>query len=164
MTGNIVQTSISRGGIPKRPVLEAFLTPLGLEGDAHEHREIHGGPQQALLLMTAEAIDELAARGFPVYYGALGENLTTRGIDRRQLRPGQRFRTGSALIELTKVRGPCSTLDIYGPEIKAAIYDAQVSAGDFASSRWAMSGFYAAVVQPGIIRANDIITLESELA
>ena len=117
-----------------------------------------------MLLITAEAIAELAGRGFPVYYGALGENLTTDGIDRRLLRAGQRFRVGSAVIELTKVRGPCATLDIYGPEIKCAIYDAQVKAGDITSPRWAMSGFYAAVVQPGIIRANDIITLESELA
>ena len=117
-----------------------------------------------MLLITAEAIVELASRGFPVYYGALGENLTTGGIDRRLLRAGQRFRVGSAVIELTKVRGPCSTLDIYGPEIKGEIYDAQVKAGDFTSPRWALSGFYAAVVQPGVIRANDIITLESELA
>jgi MOSC domain-containing protein YiiM len=115
-------------------------------------------------LITSEAIAELAARGFPVYYGALGENLTTHGIDRRLLRAGQRFRAGSAVIELTQVREPCSTLDIYGPEIKGEIYDSQVKAGDFTSPRWALSGFYAAVVQPGVIRANDIITLESELA
>ena len=164
MTGTIVQINVSRGGIPKRPVLEALVTPRGVEGDAHAHPEIHGGPRQAVLLIAAEAVDELAARGFPVYYGALGENLTTRGIDRRLLRPGQRFRAGQALIEMTKVRGPCATLDIYGPEIKAAIYDAQAKAGDFTSPLWGLSGFYAAVVQPGVIRANDIITLESELA
>ncbi len=141
-----------------------MLTPMGVEGDAHAHPEIHGGPRQAVLLITAEAIAELAARGFPVYYGALGENLTTQGIDRRLLRAGQRYRAGGAVIELTKVRGPCATLDIYGPEIKSAIYDAQVKSGDFASPRLALSGFYASVVQPGLVRANDIITLESELA
>ena len=117
-----------------------------------------------MLLITAEAIAELDARGFSVYYGALGENLTTHGIDRRLLRAGQRFRVGSAVIELTHVRAPCATLDIYRPEIKRAIYDAQVHAGDFASPLWALSGFYAAVVEPGVVRANDIITLESELA
>jgi len=164
LTGTILQVGVSRGGIPKRPVPDAVLTPFGIEGDAYAHPEIHGGPEQSVLLITAEAIAELAGRGFPVYYGALGENLTTDGIDRRLLRAGQRFRVGSAVIELTKVRGPCATLDIYGPEIKCAIYDAQVKAGDITSPRWAMSGFYAAVVQPGIIRANDIITLESELA
>ena len=137
---------------------------MGVEGDVHAHPEIHGGPRQAVLLITAEAITELAAHGFPVYYGALGENLTTQGIDRRLLRTGQRYRAGAALIELTKVRGPCGTLDVYGPEIKGAIYDTQVKAGDFASPRWALSGFYASVIQPGLVRANDIITLESELA
>ena len=34
LTGTIVQINISRGGLPKRPVPEAVLTPLGLEGDA----------------------------------------------------------------------------------------------------------------------------------
>jgi MOSC domain-containing protein YiiM len=164
LTGRILQISLSLGGIPKRPVPEAYLTPLGLEGDAHAHPEIHGGPQAAALLITAEAIDDLAARGYPIFYGALGENLTTRGIDRRMLRAGQRFRAGSALIELTKIRAPCSTLDVYGPEFQGEIYDAQVKANDTASPRWAMSGFYAAVVRPGVIRAGDAITLESEMA
>jgi len=164
LTGTIVQISISRGGLPKRPVTEALVTLLGLEGDAHAHLEIHGGPRQAVLLITAEAIDELKMSGYTIYYGAMGENLTTLGLDRRLLRPGQRFRVGSALIELTKVRGPCSQLDVYGPSIQAEVYDDQVKAGDTSSPRWAMSGFYAAVIRTGMIRANDIITLESELA
>ena len=164
MTGTIIQISISRGGIPKHAVREAMVTLLGIDGDAHAHPEIHGGTQKALLLMTAETIDELAARGYPVYYGAMGENLTTRGLDRRLFRTGQRYRVGSALIELTKVRAPCSTQDVYGPAIKAEIYDAQVKAGDIASLHWAMSGFYAAVVEPGMIALGDTIELVSELA
>jgi MOSC domain-containing protein YiiM len=164
LTGAIVQISFSRGGLPKRPVPEAVLTPLGLEGDAHAHPEIHGGPRQALLLMTAETINELAALGYPVYYGAMGENLTTRGIERRLLRAGQRFRTGSAVIELTRIRVPCSQLSVFGPGIQREIYDDQVKAGDIAAPRWAKSGFYAAVVIPGLIRVGDEVALESELA
>ena len=164
MTGTIVQISISRGGIPKRPVSEAILTPLGIEGDAHAHPEIHGSPAQSVLLMTAEAIDELTARGYPIYYGAMGENLTTRGLDRRLLRAGQKFRVGSGVIELTKVRAPCPQQNVYGASIQAEVYDARVKAGDVSSPRWAMSGFYASVIRTGVIRANDIITLESELA
>ncbi len=97
--------------------------------------------------MTAETIDELAARGYPVYYGAAGENLTVRGLDRRLLRTGQRYRVGTAVIELTSIRVPCSQLDIYGSGIQREIYDAGVKAGDITSPRWAMSGFYAAVVR-----------------
>jgi MOSC domain-containing protein YiiM len=164
MTGQIIQINISRGGVPKRPIPEGVITPLGLEGDQCAHPEIHGGPKQAVLLIAAEVVDELIARGYPVYYGALGENLTTRGLDRRQLRIGQQLRAGGALIEITKVRGPCSTLDIYGPTIQQEIYDRKVKAGDHASPRWGMSGFYVRVIQPGPVRINDIISVEATLA
>ena len=164
MTGQIVQINISRGGIPKRPVPEAIITPLGLEGDSWNHPEIHGGPRQSVLLIAAESIDDLIARGYPLYYGALGENLTTRGLDRTQLRFGQRLRAGAALLELTKMRVPCATIDIYGPTIKQEIYDKRVKAGDYASPRWGLSGFYASVIEPGLVRVNDIITVEATLA
>ena len=89
------------------------------------HPEIHGGLRQAVLLIAAETIDELKARGYPVFYGALGENLTTRGLDRRQLRIGHQLRAGAAVLEITKVRGPCAALDVYGPAIKQEIYDSR---------------------------------------
>ncbi len=155
---------MSRGGVPKYAVPEADVTPLGLAGDAHAHPEIHGGPHKALLLITSEGIEELKAQGFPLYYGALGENLTTRGLDRRSLRAGQRYRVGNVIIELTKVRAPCTAIDMYGPEIVRAIYDAQVNAGDPASPRWGLSGFYASVARTGTIRTGDPIALLDEIA
>ena len=141
-----------------------MLTPLGLAGDACAHPAIHGGPGQAVLLLAAEVIDELKSLGYPVFYGALGENLTTRGLDRRQLRIGQQLRAGGALIEITKVRGPCASLDIYGAAIKREIYDKQVKAGDPTSPRWGLSGFYARVLQPGHVRPDDIIVIVTTLA
>jgi len=164
MIGTIIQINISRGGVPKRPIPEGVVTPLGLEGDLCAHPEIHGGPRQAVLLIAAETVDDLIARGYPLYYGALGENLTPRGLDRRQLRIGQRLRAGGALLEITKTRGPCSTLDVYGPTLQREIYDAKIKAGDHTSPRWGMSGFYASVIQPGPVRTNDIIVVESTLA
>jgi len=163
MTGKIVQINISRGGIPKLPVAEAMVTPDGIQGDSWAHPQYHGGPNQALLLICAESIDELVGKGYPLYPGALGENLTTSGLDRRQLRAGQRYRIGDVLIELTKIRVPCGTLEVYGPEIKADIYDSQVKAGDASSPRWALGGFYAAVRRTGVIRKQDIITLVDQV-
>ncbi|HWB99318.1 MAG TPA: MOSC domain-containing protein [Bryobacteraceae bacterium] len=164
MTGSILQINISAGGIPKRPVPEGWLTPLGFEGDSCNHPEHHGGPQQAVLLIASEVIEELSGKGFPLFFGALGENLTTLGLDRRQWRIGQRFRAGDTLLELTKVRVPCATLNLYGTSIQQEIYDRQVQAGDISSPRWGMSGFYARVLRPGFVRVNDIISLESVLA
>ena len=158
MTGTVVQVSVSQGGIPKLAIPSAELTEIGIAGDSWR-RPFHGGRRQAILLVTIEGIDELVAQGFPVFPGALGENVTTRGLDRRQLRMGQRLRVGEAEIELTRMRAPCATLDVYGSGIQAAMYDARVLAGDPESQRWGLSGFYASVVQPGIVRAGDSIAL-----
>jgi MOSC domain-containing protein YiiM len=159
MTGSIVQINISPGGIPKRPIAEAEVTPEGIRGDSWAHPQFHGGRNQALLLITNEGIEELIAQGYPLYAGALGENLTISGLDRRQMRTGQRYRVGEVLIELTKLRSPCATLDVYGSSIKQAVYDAQVKAGDATSPRWGLGGFYARVLQSGIVRPKDIIEL-----
>jgi MOSC domain-containing protein YiiM len=159
MTGTILQINVSPGGIPKRPIPEATVTRTGVTGDSWAHPHIHGGPNQAILLICSEAIEDLRAKGFAVYPGALGENLTIAGIDRRQMRIGQRYRAGETLIELTKLRAPCDTLTPLGRGIQAELYDAKVKAGDPTSPRWAMGGFYAAVRQPGIIRPHDIIAL-----
>ncbi|HEY1206476.1 MAG: MOSC domain-containing protein [Bryobacteraceae bacterium] len=154
MRGLVLQINLSPGGLPKRPVPEAYLTPLGFQGDGVAHPAVHGGPEKALLLVTAETTDELVARGFPLFYGALGENLTTRGLDRRDMRGGMRFRAGQALIELTRPRTPCTSLDVYGPELRRLIPGKDAPPSDPA---WAMGGFYASVAEPGWVRAGDII-------
>jgi MOSC domain-containing protein YiiM len=159
MTGSIVQVNISPGGIPKRPIAEAEVTPEGIRGDSWAHPQIHGGLKQALLLITSEGIEELVAQGYPLHAGALGENLTVAGLDRRQMRIGQRYRAGKILLEITKIRAPCSQLDVYGASIMQAVYDAQVNAGDVSSPRWGLSGFYARVLRPGVVRPRDIIQL-----
>jgi MOSC domain-containing protein YiiM len=157
--GLVVQISISLGGIPKRPVPSAEVTASGIVGDSWRHPQIHGGAGQAILLVTAEGIDELVALGFPLFHGALGENITTRGLDRRSVRAGQRYRAGEVVLEISKGRGPCQALNVYGTGIQAAIVDARVKAGDPASPRWGLSGFYASVVRTGVMRVGDSITI-----
>ena len=79
-----------------------------LRGDAHDHPNIHGGPNKAILIIASEVVDALMARGYPLFYGAMGENLTTRGIDVQEIRIGDEFRVGGAVLEITQPRGPCS--------------------------------------------------------
>jgi MOSC domain-containing protein YiiM len=163
MTGSILQINISPGGIPKRPIPEATITAEGILGDRWAHPDIHGGPKQAVLLITAEGIEELIAQGYPLFPGALGENLTIAGLDRRQMRVGQRYRVSEVLLELTKLRAPCDTLSVYGPGIQRAIYDSQVKAGDPSTPRWGLGGFYARVLKAGTIRPQDIIALVDQV-
>jgi MOSC domain-containing protein YiiM len=164
VTGTIVQVNVSLGGLPKRAIASGFVTPLGLEGDVHAHPQFHGGPGKAILIISAETVETLAERGYPVFFGALGENLTTRGIDVRQLRIGDRLQAGGALLEITTPRGPCLQLDVYGPSIKAEIYDKRVNTLDPTSPRWGMSGFYTSVISPGPVGPGDIIAVVGQLA
>jgi MOSC domain-containing protein YiiM len=161
----VVQISRSDGGLPKRGLSQAQIGPLGVEGDRQAHPQIHGGPRQALLLVCAEVVEELCEEGYPLFFGALGENITTRGLDRRTLRAGQRYRLGSeVIIELTKPRGPCKALDVYDERLKSVVYDAEVKARNPASPRWGMSGFYASVVTGGLLLPGaPILFLEQDV-
>jgi MOSC domain-containing protein YiiM len=164
MQATVVQLSVSPGGLPKRAVSGGLFHSLGLEGDSHSHPRIHGGPRKAILLVAAETIDRLKSLGYPVFRGALGENVTSRGISTRDLRIGDRLQIGSAVIEITRPRGPCAALDIYGPSLREAIYDSRVKALDQGSPLWGMSGLYASVAVPGQVRTGDIIAVVNRLA
>jgi MOSC domain-containing protein YiiM len=152
MRGTVVQINASKGGIPKLPVGVATVTERGVAGDDWAHPRFHGGPKQALLLIATEDLDELKDKGYPVYPGALGENLTVTGIDMRDVRFGDRFRVGEVLLQITKLRQPCRTLDSIRKGIQLELYDTTPGAPN-----WGRGGFYARVVEPGTIRPGDII-------
>jgi MOSC domain-containing protein YiiM len=166
VTGTLKQINRSNGGLPKLAIEgSVMLNPDGVEGDRHRDPRIHGGPDKAVLMMSADLIDSLIDRGFRVPYGALGENLTVAGLDPRAWRFGQRYRIGAdAVIELTRLRIPCSNLNVYGPQIKPELYDAQCKAGDITSPHWAHGGFYARVVHCGLLMPNAPVILESDVA
>ena len=164
MTATVLQVNISRGGLPKRPIAAANVTPLGIEGDFHDHPRFHGGPKKAILIIASEVVDELQRRGYPVYYGALGENLTTRGLDIHDVRIGDQIRAGGVMLEITAPRVPCLQLDVYGPSIKQEIFDTKVKALDPTSPRWGMSGFYASVLSPGPVGPGDPVEVLAQLA
>jgi MOSC domain-containing protein YiiM len=164
VAGTIVQVNISPGGLPKRPILVGQIEPLGVVGDGHSHPQFHGGPRKAILLIASEVIEELAAKGYPVYAGALGENLTTRGFDIHSVRPGDRVRAGGAVLEITTPRVPCYQIEVYGDGIGREIFDKQVKALDTASPRWGMSGLYCSVVEPGPVGPGDPIEVLATLA
>jgi MOSC domain-containing protein YiiM len=146
--GRLVQVSVSPGGVPKRPVPAARVTPLGLEGDRQRDLEHHGGPDRALCLFSLERIEALQAEGHSIEPGTIGENLTVAGIDWNAVGPDDHLRLGEeVLIQVTRYTSPCLN-------IRGAFLDGQygrVSPGRHPG--W--SRVYARVLVPGEIRAAD---------
>src|SRR5262245_55112072 len=111
-----------------------LLQGLGVEYDAHagetvQHRSraqrTPGAPNlRQVHLLHAELHAELAAAGFAVTPGEMGENVTTRGVDLLALPVGTRLRLGeAAVVELTGLRNPCAQLNALQPGLMAACLD-----------------------------------------
>lgn len=117
----------------KNPVSSIrLLEGLGVEGDAHcgetvKHRShVARNPLQPNLrqvhLVQIELFDELAAAGFALRPGDIGENITMSGLDLLALPVGTELKIESgALIRLTGLRNPCKQLDAFQQGLTQAV-------------------------------------------
>jgi len=128
---------------------------LGLDGDEQADLSVHGGPDKAI---HHYAFDHYArwAEKAPAHPklsvpGAFGENISTHGLTEETVCIGDRFRLGTALVEVSQPRQPCwkqahvmewTTL----PKMMV---------------REAKSGWYYRVIEEGAVAAGDAMTLEA---
>ena len=163
MIGQVIAVAADgehRFGKPCRASIR-LLAGLGVEGDAHlgvtvQHRSrVAKDPTQPNLrqvhLIHAELFDELAAQGFVVAPGELGENVTLRGLALLDLPEGAVLRLGDqAEVRVTGLRNPCVQIDRFQKGLMAATLG---RAEDGSLVRKA--GVMAVVVTGGIIRPGD---------
>ncbi len=97
--------------IDKRPAEgPVHVRTLGLYADLQADRAHHGGEEQAVYAYSQEDADWWAAElGHTITPGLFGENLRTRGVDASRAVVGERWRVGTALLEVTHERSPCAT-------------------------------------------------------
>ena len=99
-----------------------LVAGLGVAGDAHlgekvQHlsrvkRDPDAPNLRQVHLIHAELHDELRSGGFAVEAGAMGENVTTRGVDLLALPLNARLHLGAeAIVEVKGLRNPCAQLD-----------------------------------------------------
>ncbi|HZV33710.1 MAG TPA: MOSC domain-containing protein [Verrucomicrobiae bacterium] len=143
--GNEVMT-----GIYKQPVKGSVKAGrLGLAGDAQADLENHGGIYKAVYSYPFEHYSdwsrELGRNDFAL--GQFGENLTVTGLSEDNVRIGDVFRIGTALLEVTQPRVPCFKLahKMGLPEFPKKF---------IASGR---TGFYHRVLEEGEMSAGDAI-------
>jgi MOSC domain-containing protein YiiM len=151
----IVQISLSRGGVPKRPVPSARVTALGLEGDAQRDLEHHGGPERALCLFSQERIQVLQAEGHPITPGSIGENLTIEGIDWNAVTPGTYLRLGADVVaQVTRYTAPCFNITASFRDGEYSRVSQKRHPGD--------SRVYARVLREGFLTSGDPVLLLTE--
>ena len=135
-------------GIRKAPVERGYVGALGLAGDTVADVENHGGPDQAVYVYSSEDYawwaGELDAVLEP---GTFGENVTLSSFGAGEVRIGDRFRVGEALLEATAARIPCSVF--------ATRMDEPGWVKRFAAAR--RPGIYVRVLEPGEVAVGAAV-------
>ncbi|GAA1687064.1 MOSC domain-containing protein [Nonomuraea maheshkhaliensis] len=160
-------TSVSGNGEHSfsKPARESItlLAGLGVEGDAHmgvtvKHRSrVAQDPTQPNLrqvhLIHEELFAEVAAAGFAVAPGELGENITTHGIDLLGLPVGTLLLIGGeAVVEVTGLRNPCLQIDGFSKGLLK-----EVVGHDEAGNLVRRAGIMSVVRTGGVVRPGDLI-------
>ncbi len=81
----------------------------GIAGDGQADRAVHGGSEKAILAYCADHYGPWSSelQRNDLGDGAFGENLAITGLDEEAVAIGDRFRIGSAVIEVSQPRQPC---------------------------------------------------------
>lgn len=123
----------------------------GLAPDEQADRRVHGGPQMALHLYPLDhhawwrgAIGDHPALDEP---GGFGSNIAVTGLLEDQVHIGDRFRLGTALIEISQPRQPCW-------KIEHRFGHKGMVARIIESGR---CGWYFRVIETGEVQAGDAL-------
>lgn len=134
----------------KRPRAGAVqILADGLAPDAQADRRVHGGPEMALHLYPLDHHawwrEEIGNHPLLAEPGGFASNLAVAGLTEEMVHIGDRFRCGTALIEVSRPRAPCWKIEhrFACPGMVARI---------IASGR---CGWYFRVIETGEVAAGD---------
>jgi MOSC domain-containing protein YiiM len=148
--------------IEKKPMsdedhpIPVFVGRLGLEGDQQADLNVHGGAEKAVYVYPVEhypfwqkLLQEHASELGTLSHGFFGENLTIEGLTEDGVFVGDLWTVGEVEFLVEELRKPCFKFDSKigfkaGPHMVLS----------------ARSGWYLSVLQPGIIKAGDKITVQ----
>jgi len=151
---HVHQISVSDGGVPKRPVLEARVTEKGVSGDRQRNLKVHGGSDRAVCLFSLEMLERLQDEGHPIDAGLSGENLTLAGVEWDVIRPGVVLLVGPDIrLEVKSYTAPCAQNASWFRDGDFQRISQKLNPG------W--SRVYAKVLREGIVRPGDVVRIDA---
>ena len=140
--------------IAKQPVTgPVAVTLLGLAGDEQADLVHHGGADKAIHHYPHDHYPHwrtvLGDHPLLGAEGAFGENISTIGLVEEAVCLGDRFRLGTALVEVSQGRQPCWKLD-HRFSRKGVLAEVV---------RSGRSGWYYRVIETGMVAAGDTAEL-----
>lgn len=142
--GGTVATAIWKTPVPGRHRVEG----VNVAGDDQADRSVHGGPDKAVYAYASEDYGWWSAEpGVALAPGTFGENLTVQGLDPTAALVGERWRVGTALLQVTQPRIPCFKLGI------------RMRDPDFPRrfARAGRPGAYLRILEEGDVAAGDAV-------
>lgn len=139
-------------GIYKKPLDSGiFLGKYGVEKDTVIDKKHHGGEDMAVYAFSKNHypfFEDLFDK-VNYYNGIFGENLTIQNFNEKEIQIGDTFKIGEAIIQVSQPRLPCRTLN--------AVFQSDKMMKSFINTTF--SGAYFRVLQEGVVRKNDTVTL-----
>lgn len=132
------------------------LTTLGFEGDRVADADVHGGAEKAVHFYPGEHYAPWRADWERLYgvphpelhrLGGFGENISGLGMTEERVAIGDRFRIGTALVEISQGRQPCWKID----------HHFGVKGMTAAVIQTGRSGYYFRVIEEGLVAPGDAI-------
>ena len=137
------------GGVEMQSVEQVeAIEGTGLRGDRYAEGTGYWAPVDIcqITLIEGEDLEAIQSKtGVKVTNGQHRRNLVTRGVRLEELQ-GRRFQVGDAILEYDRPRPPCR-------------YIASITESGMTSALAGRAGVCARVVQSGVIRRNDAITV-----
>ena len=141
-------------GIKKNPISSSYLTKTGFKDDFQADLLHHGGENKALFLfssITYEKINSYFNNNFDMKNMAFfGENLILSQVCEKDICVGDILKIGQCKVQITQPRQPCWKLSANTDEKNMT---------NFIFNN-GLTGWYAKVLEEGIISQNDEVILE----
>ena len=142
--GTVLAVCVSeQKGVQKHPVeLLELRVGHGILGDAHA-----GNWHRQVSLLAEESVDSMRGLGFDLPPGAFAENILTRGLVLKTLPVGTVLRIGTALLAVTQIGKECHNDCTIKQKTGRCVMPTD--------------GIFAVVLQDGVVRASDTITIDN---